>query len=982
LVLTGIALCGDASAQVLGTIAGSAKDASGAVLPGVTVEVSSPALIEKVRTAVTDGSGLYQIVNLPPGTYTVVFTLTGFNTMRREGVQVSPGFTSNIDGDLRVGNLQETVTVTGESPVVDIQSAAQTRALTDQQFKELPSGGSWVQMAALVPAIRAGNVDVGGVLGDQTGAQVEAHGSRPGDGVSMIDGLRIGNMYLSSNLTNMSLSPLLFDQVDVSLSGQMAETGTNGVIMNAIPKAGGNRFSGTFLANGSGPKLQGDNVTADLNARGLTGASTTLKKLYDINGALGGPVKQDRLWFYVTSRYFTNEYYLASRFYPVDVTAINRANDTSRQAYAGTYTYDNNGRVTWALSDKQKISGWYAYQYKVDPHWLLQLFQQSPEAARVTTWHTQLSTTKWTYTATNRLLLEAGISAGESPDTIELDPEQVGICPEQGTLAPRCVAIVNQTAGFTYRAPTSFDFDDRLPSQTFNVSASYVTGSHNAKVGFEMQRGHFWRGDHNESTGGVWYTVNQLADGTLVPAFVNLNAPATGWQDNLNYNLGIFLQDRWTLDRLTLGGGVRLDFLNTSTEPFTMGPHRWLPNRNVFFEAVENVPNWKDVNPRISAAYDLFGNGRTAIKGSASRGVQQESIAIARLNNPASTVSTTTNRVWTDSDSDFFPDCDLTIGTANGECGGNLNANFGSAVPGTRYDAAIMQGWGARPYNWEFSVGVQQEILPRVSVSVGYFRRINGNFWATDNEALSAADYTQYSATVPTDTRLPGGGGGTVTGLFDPNSNPPSRNVVKEADVFGKQIQHWDGVDVTADARLRNGLLLQGGVSTGKTTTDNCDIVDDLPETLGGQSAGFCHVETAYLPQYKAVASYTLPWYDIRVAGTFQSLPGPQLSANFVYNNTNRLTSTTLSRAFTLAQQNVNLVYPGTLYGDRLNQIDLRFTKVLNVVFGRVDLNVDFYNAFNSDAVITENSAFGGAWRRPQTVIQPRFVKFSARWDF
>src|SRR6185312_3077880 len=143
----------------------------------------------------------------------------------------------------------------------------------------------------------------------------------------------------------------------------------------------------------------------------------------------------------------------------------------------------------------------------------------------------------------------------ESPDTILLDPEQVGTCPSQGSLAPRCTAIVNQTTGFTYRAPTAFDFDDRLPSQTINASSSYVTGSHNAKVGFEWQRGHFWRGDNNDSTGGMWYTVNQcptaaepscatLPAGTLVPAFVNLNAPATGWQDNLNYNMGIFFQDR------------------------------------------------------------------------------------------------------------------------------------------------------------------------------------------------------------------------------------------------------------------------------------------------------------------------------------------------------------------------------------------------------------------------------------------------------
>ena len=204
---------------------------------------------------------------------------------------------------------------------MDIQSAAKSRTVTAETFKELPGGGSWIQMAALVPAVRATNTDVGGVLGDQTGAQVFAHGSAPGDGVSMVDGLRIGNMYISSNLTNMSLSPLLFDQVDVQLSGQSAETGTNGVIMNAIPRAGGNSFNGSVLVNGSGPDLQGTNITSDLQTRGLTTASTTLKKLYDLNGAIGGPIKQDKLWFYVTSRYFTNEYYLA-RNYPVDVAAI------------------------------------------------------------------------------------------------------------------------------------------------------------------------------------------------------------------------------------------------------------------------------------------------------------------------------------------------------------------------------------------------------------------------------------------------------------------------------------------------------------------------------------------------------------------------------------------------------------------------------------------------------------------------------------
>jgi hypothetical protein len=210
----------------------------------VTVEVASPALIEKVRSAVTDGSGQYRIVNLPPGKYSVTFSLPGFSTVKRDALDVSVNFTSTVDAEMKVGSVEETITVTGESPIVDIQSAATARSVTSETFKELPSGGSWIQMAALVPAIRASNTDVGGVLGDQTGAQVSAHGARSDDGVSLIDGLRIGNMYISSNLTNMSLSPLLFDQVDIQLSGQTGETGTNGVIMNAIPKAGGNRFSG------------------------------------------------------------------------------------------------------------------------------------------------------------------------------------------------------------------------------------------------------------------------------------------------------------------------------------------------------------------------------------------------------------------------------------------------------------------------------------------------------------------------------------------------------------------------------------------------------------------------------------------------------------------------------------------------------------------------------------------------------------------
>jgi hypothetical protein len=1022
LVLVVAAVPAVSAGQGLGAIAGVARDASGAVLPGVTVEVASPALIEKIRTAVTDGSGQYRILSLPNGIYSVTFTLPGFGTVKRDGIEVLANFTATANADLTVGAVTETVTVTGESPVVDVQSAATIRALTDQNFKEIPSGGTWTNLAGLIPAVNVSSVpDVGGTSGDPVAATLTAHGSTAADQNQMIDGIKIGNVLVGGARTNLSVSPLLFDEVNVTFAGQSAEFTTNGVQSNAIPKSGGNVFHGTALVNGSTNDFQSDNLTPRLRAMGLT-SSNTFKSLYDVNGALGGPILTDRLWFYGTARHNVNKANIAGLYYPVDANAIQRQDDRSETAYSDIYFRDFTGRVTAALGSKQKVTFFGEYQPKCDCTYQIS-GTKAPEASAITKWPIVLIQGSYTNVVTNRILIEAGVGYSDASYTIypqlglpQASPNDPFTILPNGMISStnRPISIVEQGGGalalppLTYRSggngATSNSQDDTLKQVASRATVSYTTGAHSFKVGMDDIYGYIIRRALNYN-GFIQYRTRDY-----VPNQLTLYAPSAGIRSNGN-GLGLFVQDRWTMNRMTINAGLRFDFMNEWNDPWSTStsPSPWLPNRPVVnFGKIENVPNWSDINPRLGFSYDLFGNGKTAIKASANRAVSQDVINMATNNNPGQTIATNTARNWTDNDRDFVPDCDLTNPLAQGPtlagalnavdtCGQNLNANFGSAVPATTYDPSILNGWGVRPYNWEFSAGVQQEILPRLSASVSYFRRIQGNFTVTDNVLTTASDYRQYSIVVPTDPRLPNSGE-TMRGLFDitPALVSANRNMVTFAKNFGNQYAHYDGVDVTLDARLRQ-LVLQGGVTVGQTMTDNCDLADNIPEMflgvpgVGPTAAGvwtpleYCRQVSGWVPQYKALGSYQLPWWGIRTSGTIQSIPGPMVQANVIYTGAQIVALNPHLGAFSagaVGQASVGVFEPGNRYGDRLNQVDLRFTKIVRMGRSSLDLNLDLYNALNSDAIITQTSQYGTTWLRPTSIIQARFLKFSARYDF
>jgi hypothetical protein len=307
------------------------------------------------------------------------------------------------------------------------------------------------------------------------------------------------------------------------------------------------------------------------------------------------------------------------------------------------------------------------------------------------------------------------------------------------------------------------------------------------------------------------------------------------------------------------------------------------------------------------------------------------------------------------------------------------NTNFGKAVPSRTYDPRIMKGWGVRGYNWEFSAGVQHELVPRVAVDFGFFRRVFGNIILTDDRAIAPGDFDPFSITAPSDPRLPGGGGYTISGLY--NLKPakfgvPANLFVTRADDYGKQIQHWNGVDLTINARL-DQMLLRGGFSTGRPSTDNCEV----RAKLDNPSPLYCHSENGLQTEAKFLASYTIPRVDVLLSTVFQSLQGPILAAN--YNAPNAVVQPSLGRPLSGGAANVSvpLIVPGTMFGERLNQLDLRIAKILAFSGKRATLNFDIFNAMNASTVLSENSNFA-AWRTPTDLLTARFVRFGVQYDF
>ncbi|HEY7447127.1 MAG TPA: carboxypeptidase-like regulatory domain-containing protein, partial [Vicinamibacterales bacterium] len=264
-----------AQASIVGTV----RDTSGAVLPGVTVEASSPVLIEKTRSVVTSGTGQYAIEDLRAGTYTVTFTLTGFTTVRREGIELTGSFVATVNADLRVGGVAETITVSGETPVVDVASSRNQQVISGQTVTDIPSSRQYSAFTHLIPAINVQQNDFSG-SNPALYSVFQIHGGRRNEGQVLVDGMSGGyqGMGVSGYVPEVGNA----QEVVFSLSGGLGEATTGGPQMNIIPKQGGNIFSGSVFVSGTGDSFQGDNLSPELVAQGLT-ATNSIQKLWDFH---------------------------------------------------------------------------------------------------------------------------------------------------------------------------------------------------------------------------------------------------------------------------------------------------------------------------------------------------------------------------------------------------------------------------------------------------------------------------------------------------------------------------------------------------------------------------------------------------------------------------------------------------------------------------------------------------------------------------
>ncbi len=1003
-----LAFASSASAQgtSAASISGVVTDTSGAVLPGVTVEASSPVLIEKVRAAVTDERGEYRIIELIPGTYTVTFTLGGFATLKREGLELPPSFNATVNANLRIGTIEESVTVSGASPLVDTQTVTRQTVLPKAILDAVPTAKTLLGFYALTPGLQSPTnaQDVGGSKGE-TSSRASLHGSKQGDTKMLLDGMSFNWFEGEGSGRTFFVNALTAQEVvvDTPTGSTSAEYTSNGVVLNVIPREGGNRFSGTLFASGTNNNLQADNMSDALRAAGAITNSGT-RKVYDVNAVLAGPILKDKVWFMTAHRRWGREERIANLFHDVTLNdpTFTPADGTNGRPFdpadAAEDLRSDDVRLTWQINQKNKVNAFYEWQLNNQPNNFAYLNAgvSSMESGNPYCNHPQLFMGTWNNTASNKLLFEGGVLLYNSWASTYDNP-----C--AGIPTNRLYRDTSLSFPFNGNGPSLFRTGQRPFKQRFSMT--YLAGAHRFKTGFSADESLPY--ESYVDRGPTPFTVT-FRNGTPTSLTEFATPTNSNSEVKIRPDLSIFAQDQWMLHHVTINLGVRYEYHRTKADPVTTYAGPYTDSYNL--PGLDCIPCWHDIDPRFGIVWDVFGNGKTAIKGQLGRYVGLVSWVMSKTFNPQSAIVSSTSRSWTTTRAwypDMVPNCDLRNPNANGfggdVCGAMANKNFGQQIFSTTADPDWIQGWGKRPYSWAGSISIDHELMTGVALTAGFYRTQYGNFTVTRNTAVTPADYTSYCITAPVDPRLPASvSGQQICGLADVNPDKFGQvnNVVTLASNYGNASEYYNGADVNLVARLPRGITISGGWNIGNsisllstwpgitTSKSNQCVLVNSPEdlkyqVLSGVATG-CETGNPYQNLVKVNGSVPLPW-GLQAAAVYQSIPGPNYGAIYTYGNA-QIQGLGRPLSGNVQTLQIDLLQPLSQYFDyRINQLDVRMSKIFRRAGRKFQLNADIYNLMNGSYALWTNNNYGtngATWQRPTSTFDGRLAKFGAQFDF
>ena len=977
-----------AQAQIVGAV----RDESGGILPGVTVEASSPAIIEKVRTTVTDDQGRYRIEALRPGTYKLTFSLTGFSTVVRDGVDVPSEVVITINADMKVGALEETITVSGETPQVDVQSASRTQVITRDIIDSLPVSRNVMSIGVLSPGVRPGTPDVGGSRMTEQ-VSLRAHGLAGNDAEQLVEGMSIQSL---EGASQSYFDDMLQSEITIMTSAIPADTSGGGIRMNSVLKDGGNLFSGAAFLGFSSGEWQSDNVDDFLRATPQTIRSANgIKHIHMFTGSVGGPIKRDKMWFLVTARHQSSDEVVAD----VPVQIITPQGEIIN-SYIDTYVRGPSLRLTWQAAQKHKLATfvqrWWKRKGKdfsagTDPR--VGQFRDPKKA------HHTVGNVKWTSPMTNKILVEGGYSwtlfdwhGGPAPGVLKErgTPEwytQTRKTNNQRMIHPQCAYDTGCTTWGSLLSQrqdnTRIVFDGRM---------SYVTGSHNMKFGYTHEIGPDGRMG-NEHNGDIQLNYNNGLPNTVTVFNTPLEAPG-----RVQYDSAFFVQDSWTIRRLTLNPGLRIEWFAAGMDASANPAGRFAPER--FYPAQYDLIKWgPDYAPRFSAAYDLFGTGRTALKTSFSKyhrqydadpfltyadaGLRQENRnwRDCTPGNATATACSTTVLLPTDNDG-IAQDHEIGPSPSAG--------NFGQR-------SGAVAGELERQYNIEFTAGVQHQVAPRLAVGAMLFKRQIKNIQLTDRTFITRSDYTPFSATIPANiwtgsiARDPDVAAAlnqnevlTIYNLNAAKNSVFNQGLVDRSSNNNKSL--YTGVEASFSARLTGGATLFGSWTAEKNVSVFCESDDnpngpstgDLYQGRGVSQGGrFCdqrEFDIPFIHEFKLAGNYSLP-YGVEFGAVLQSYAGLERVITWAV-------PATLFPGGQTQAQTIILTEPGSLYGERWDQLDINFRK--NVRYGNKvhSFQFDLFNVFNNNSIREQTNAVGTSLGQVTSIMPGRFPRLAYQFKW